>query len=293
MSVQAITWAMQVAAGSATRKLVLLTLANFANESGEAYPTYETLVRVTELNRKTVASVLAGLEADGLICDTGDRRGTTRQVVVYRLGMAPSDRVEVPKSRRATVPKTEPLKSTENGTVNSTENGTVPKTEQYRFYQETVPFLDGKSTENGTQNHQGTVKGTVSSTPLPPTPSEPVGPGGPGASESAPKRRQRVDPDAAGRALVMAFRAVRHPNATGPLSKTQWDAYSRMARAMAADGITPEQVADTIGMALQFVPKKHLIACTNCGLAPMDRAVAEAKLRALAEGARLAARRYG
>ena len=63
---------------------------------------------------------------------------------------------------------------------------------------------------------------------------------------------------------------------------------------VASDEIeTPEQVADTIGMALQFVPKQHLIACTNCGLAPMDRAVAEAKLRALAEGARLAARRYG
>ena len=56
---------------------------------------------------------------------------------------------------------------------------------------------------------------------------------------------------------------------------------------------TPEQVADTIGMALQFVSKKHLIACTNCGLAPMDRAVAEAKLKALAEGAKLAAKRYG
>ena len=56
---------------------------------------------------------------------------------------------------------------------------------------------------------------------------------------------------------------------------------------------TPEQVADTIGLALQFVSHKHLIACTNCGLAPMDRAVAEAKLKALAEGAKLAARRYG
>ena len=56
---------------------------------------------------------------------------------------------------------------------------------------------------------------------------------------------------------------------------------------------TPEQVADTIGTALQFVPKQHLIACTNCGLAPMDRAVAEAKLKALAEGAKLAAKRYG
>jgi 5-methyltetrahydropteroyltriglutamate--homocysteine methyltransferase len=62
---------------------------------------------------------------------------------------------------------------------------------------------------------------------------------------------------------------------------------------VASDEIeTPEQVADTIGVALQFVPKQHLIACTNCGLAPMDRAVAEAKLKALAEGAKLAAKRY-
>ena len=52
---------------------------------------------------------------------------------------------------------------------------------------------------------------------------------------------------------------------------------------VASDEIeTPEQVADTIGMALQFVPKQHLIACTNCGLAPMDREVALKKLEALA-----------
>lgn len=51
---------------------------------------------------------------------------------------------------------------------------------------------------------------------------------------------------------------------------------------------TPEEVAETIGRALQFVPRRHLIACTNCGLAPMGREVAEAKLRALAEGAKLA-----
>jgi len=55
---------------------------------------------------------------------------------------------------------------------------------------------------------------------------------------------------------------------------------------------TPEDVADTIGRALQFVPRHRLIACTNCGLAPMQRAVAEAKLRALAEGAALARQRY-
>jgi 5-methyltetrahydropteroyltriglutamate--homocysteine methyltransferase len=55
---------------------------------------------------------------------------------------------------------------------------------------------------------------------------------------------------------------------------------------------TPEQIADTIGMALKYVPKNRLIACTNCGLAPMSREVAMKKLQALAAGAALARTRY-
>jgi 5-methyltetrahydropteroyltriglutamate--homocysteine methyltransferase len=56
---------------------------------------------------------------------------------------------------------------------------------------------------------------------------------------------------------------------------------------------TAEDVADTIGTALQFVPKERLFACTNCGMAPMARDVALAKLQALAQGAALARQRYG
>ena len=56
---------------------------------------------------------------------------------------------------------------------------------------------------------------------------------------------------------------------------------------------TPEQVAATIGKALEFVPRDKLIPCTNCGMAPMDRAVAAAKLNALGAGARLARSLYG
>jgi len=37
---------------------------------------------------------------------------------------------------------------------------------------------------------------------------------------------------------------------------------------------TPEQIADTIGQALQHVPRERLLACTNCGMAPMDREIA-------------------
>jgi 5-methyltetrahydropteroyltriglutamate--homocysteine methyltransferase len=56
---------------------------------------------------------------------------------------------------------------------------------------------------------------------------------------------------------------------------------------------TPEEIADTIGKALQYVSKEHLIACTNCGLAPMSREVAIKKLEALAQGAQLAWQRHG
>ena len=62
---------------------------------------------------------------------------------------------------------------------------------------------------------------------------------------------------------------------------------------VASDRIeTPEEVANTIGLALKYVPKSRLYPCTNCGMAPMDRDIAVAKLKALVEGAALARKRY-
>jgi 5-methyltetrahydropteroyltriglutamate--homocysteine methyltransferase len=55
---------------------------------------------------------------------------------------------------------------------------------------------------------------------------------------------------------------------------------------------TPEEVADTIGRALQFVARDRLYPCTNCGMAPMDREIARKKLEALAQGAALARERF-
>ena len=44
---------------------------------------------------------------------------------------------------------------------------------------------------------------------------------------------------------------------------------------------------------MQFVPKQHIVASTNCGMAPMRRDIAEAKLAALGAGAKLARERFG
>jgi 5-methyltetrahydropteroyltriglutamate--homocysteine methyltransferase len=47
---------------------------------------------------------------------------------------------------------------------------------------------------------------------------------------------------------------------------------------------TPEQVAATIRRAMEFVPPERLYPSTNCGMAPLARDVAYAKLRALTAG---------
>jgi len=56
---------------------------------------------------------------------------------------------------------------------------------------------------------------------------------------------------------------------------------------------TPEEVARTIGEALEHVPAARLLPCTNCGMAPMDRLTAQRKLEALVQGAALARERHG
>lgn len=49
----------------------------------------------------------------------------------------------------------------------------------------------------------------------------------------------------------------------------------------------PEEVAATIRQALRYVAPEKLYPCTNCGMAPMNHAVAYGKLNALARGAAL------
>lgn len=55
---------------------------------------------------------------------------------------------------------------------------------------------------------------------------------------------------------------------------------------------TPEEVAQTIESAMRFVPPERILPCTNCGMAPMSRRIALAKLEALGAGARLARERF-
>ena len=62
---------------------------------------------------------------------------------------------------------------------------------------------------------------------------------------------------------------------------------------VASDEIeTPEDVAAVIGEAMKFLPREAIVAGTNCGMAPMRRDIAYAKLAALGRGAALARDRF-
>jgi 5-methyltetrahydropteroyltriglutamate--homocysteine methyltransferase len=56
---------------------------------------------------------------------------------------------------------------------------------------------------------------------------------------------------------------------------------------------TPEQVAQRLRAALAQVPPERLVAAPDCGMKYLPRAVAFAKLQALAQGAALVRRSLG
>jgi 5-methyltetrahydropteroyltriglutamate--homocysteine methyltransferase len=55
---------------------------------------------------------------------------------------------------------------------------------------------------------------------------------------------------------------------------------------------TPEEIAGVIAEAMKYLPRESLRPCTNCGMAPMHRDIAMAKLSALGAGAALARKRF-
>ncbi len=63
---------------------------------------------------------------------------------------------------------------------------------------------------------------------------------------------------------------------------------------VASDQIeTPEEVCAVIEHAMRYAPKDRIFPGTNCGMAPMKREIAFAKLAALSKGAAFARQRYG
>ena len=88
MSSEALAWAFKQECKSASVKFTLVALCECANyRTGRITPSIEHLCEITGQNRKTIIANVAELEASGLIADTGDRVGRTRQIKVYQANL--------------------------------------------------------------------------------------------------------------------------------------------------------------------------------------------------------------
>lgn len=86
MSFPALGWASKQNPGKVSDKMVLFALADRHNEEEDlAWPSIKWLAEFSCLDRKTVIAALDRLEALGLISDSGQRFGQTKQVKGYRL----------------------------------------------------------------------------------------------------------------------------------------------------------------------------------------------------------------
>lgn len=156
MSIDALRWAKKVKTGSSSNKSVLTWLADMCGADLCAYPSVSALAEVTELNKKTVQDSLRHLIEIGLIVDTGERKGRTKQIVVYRLiGVEESisepeytqKRVALKVGKIGTVNKN----STKSGCIqtrNGPENGTLYCMENNQRH----PNFPSKTPKNGSRN---------------------------------------------------------------------------------------------------------------------------------------------
>lgn len=85
MSNEAITWALDQPVTKSSAKFVLVVMANLAGDNMTCWPSYRHLTDATAQDVKTVQGGLRRLREEGFITDTGERKGSTGQVIVYRL----------------------------------------------------------------------------------------------------------------------------------------------------------------------------------------------------------------
>ena len=166
MSIDAMRWAKKVKTGKSSSKAILTWLADMCGADLCAYPSVAALAEATEMDRKTVLAGLQHLQEVGLVVDTGERRGRTKQIPVYKLvGVEESipDAEQTQNRNSLKDPKngTVDLNRTESGTVNTnsaingtvsgnkgTKNGIVNRSD----FNQRVPFFPLNSPKNGTRN---------------------------------------------------------------------------------------------------------------------------------------------
>jgi len=143
VSLDATRWAWDQSVETAPQRLVLTALADLCRRRGElAFPSRERLRTMTRLDPKTIACALRELVALGLISRTGEFRGRSGRIPVYRLNFDAAN-------------------TSENGAirspVNASENGAIRTGNLSGSVTETRPDLPPNGAVSPFESHQKRV----------------------------------------------------------------------------------------------------------------------------------------
>lgn len=103
MSIPALDWALDARTKNSGQKLVLIVLANYADEHGEAWPSQETIAAKGCMTSRAVRTHLAELEAQDLISQTHRyKKDGTFDTNAYKLHMD-NQRKNLPSEKNDTI----------------------------------------------------------------------------------------------------------------------------------------------------------------------------------------------
>ncbi|HGN1277638.1 TPA: helix-turn-helix domain-containing protein [Proteus mirabilis] len=128
----------------APQKILILSLADRADEYHCCYPSIQRLVKDTGLDKKTIGKWINLMIEDGLISDTGERKGPTKRVRVLRLNIELECTQKRDDTKSGNVPKNGSLNVPKNGSQNqSLETNNEPKKKGFDAKKESIPdWLD-------------------------------------------------------------------------------------------------------------------------------------------------------
>jgi hypothetical protein len=153
MSRKATDWAWDQLIKPASLKIILLSMADRADEYHQCYPSISRLTRDTSLDKKTVQSGILKLIDKGLVSDTGKKMGPTQRVRVLRLNLDVGfglNRNPNPNAIPNTSPNPNPILNSNTPALNDPKNGNVTKSGNVPK-NGNVPN-NGNVPENGTLN---------------------------------------------------------------------------------------------------------------------------------------------
>lgn len=149
-------WALGQPVSKSSAKFVLVVMANHAGTDMTCWPSNRSLTEATGQDIKTVEAGLRRLREEGYISDTGERRGQTGQVIVYRLNTPEFGGVK-PLAKTPEFP----AKTPKNGGV--VESGKTPvfpdntpvfPVKDPRISHETPPKTGDGTIKEPSRNHQ-------------------------------------------------------------------------------------------------------------------------------------------